>query len=291
MTNPVLVGIDGSPQSFVAARWAGREAAARGLPVLLLNVWQAPAGNVQFSPDPEGLRFWEETRVREAGKELTDLHPGLSVSARQESGPPMSVLLEAAAGAELTVLGSRGLGAVRGFFQGSVGLHLAARSDRPVVTVRGGAGADIGQMDTVDRDVVLALDLDRPCGPLIAFALESAAARHAAVHAVHIWDVHRMYGYAAPSLDPELARELREERSRLLATTLAPWRRHFPGVVLRESVIAGPVAQSLVAVADRAGVLAVGRRRTHPAGAVRIGPVAHAALHHAACPVAVVPHD
>lgn len=287
MTNPVVVGIDGSPGSLAAARWAGREAAARHLPVLLLNVWQAPVSNVQFSPDPGALRFWEETQVREAGKQLTDRHPALDVTMRQDTGTPMNVLLDAAATSEMTVLGSRGLGAISGFFQGSVGLHVLASSDQPVVVVR----ATDTPESPEGQEVVLGLDLDRPCDPLISFAFESAVARRASVRAMHVWDRHKMYGYAAPALDPDLARELRSEQTRLLTGILAPWRGRFPAVAVRESIIDGPVAQRLIEAGRGTDLLTLGRRRRHPPAAGRTGPVAHSVLHHAVCPVAVISHD
>ncbi|HEY3478300.1 MAG TPA: universal stress protein, partial [Streptomyces sp.] len=129
MTKHVVVGIDGSPESMAAARWAGREAAVRGVGVRLLNVWQAPVGSVQFAPDPEQLRFWEEDRLRDAAKQLKERHPSLAVTMEQVSGTPMQVLLESAATSEMVVLGSHGLGGVPGFLYGSAGLHVLARSD------------------------------------------------------------------------------------------------------------------------------------------------------------------
>ncbi|MFI1256407.1 universal stress protein [Streptomyces netropsis] len=136
MTKPVVVGVDGSPESLSAAEWAGHEAVRRQLPLHLLNVWQLPVNNVQFSPDPEGQRLWEEGKLREAASRLTDRHPGLTVTLEQVTGTPAEVLLDAAAKSCMLVLGSRGLGGVAGFLYGSMGLHVLAHADRPVVLVR-----------------------------------------------------------------------------------------------------------------------------------------------------------
>lgn len=286
MTQHVVVGIDGSPASMAAASWAGDEAVARGAAVHLLNVWQAPAGNVQFSPDPEGLRLWEETRLADSARELSDRHPALAVTAEQVSGTPMKVLLEAADTADIAVLGSHGFGAVAGFLYGSVGLHVLAHADRPVVMVRtqagrGGTGAGI----------VLGVDLDVPCDALMAFAFQEAAARHAPLRVVHVWDVHRTYGYGAPALDPALARELREERDQELGNLLAPWRARHPGVEALAEVVAGRVTQTLLRAAGPADLLIVGRQRRHAPSTAHVGPVTHGAVHHAQCPIAVIPHD
>lgn len=283
----VVVGIDGSPESMAAARWAGREAAVRGVGLRLLNVWQAPVGSVQFAPDPEQLRFWEEARLRDAAKQLKERHPSLAVTMQQVAGTPMNVLLEAAATSEMVVLGSHGLGGISGFLYGSAGLHVLARSDQPVVLVR----ADDESADPAGAAVVVGVDLDRPCDGLLTFAFEEAAARNVTLRVVHVWNVYKEYGYAAPALDQRLAHELRAERARDLTRLLAPWRAKFDGVEATETVLDGPVTAGLVEEAGHeAALLVVGRRRPHGPAAVRIGPVAHGVVHHAPCPVAVVSH-
>jgi nucleotide-binding universal stress UspA family protein len=286
MSKPVVVGIDGSPESFSAADWAGREAMRRGLPVHLLNVWQNPVSTSPFSPDPEELRLWQEDRVREAAKRLTAHHPGLAVTMQQIFGTPAEELPTAAAASEMMIIGSRALGGTSGFVYGSVGLPVVARSDRPVVVVRSGASADRGG----GGKVVLGLPLGRPCDSLVSFAFEEAAARGAVLHAVHVWDERALYGYAAPSLDSRLADDLRAERGHELAQVLAPWRAEFSEVELEESVLDGRAAEWLIEAGRDSGtdLLAVGRCPYRPPTALRLGPVTHGVLHHATCPVAVV---
>lgn len=287
MTKRVVVGIDGSPESMAAADWAGREAALSGAGVHLLNVWQAPVSSVQYAPDPEDLRMWEKSRLREAAEKLARSHPELTVTMEQAGGTPMRLLLEAAATSEMVVLGSYGLGGIAGFLYGPVGLHVLAHCDQPVVLVR----VDTERQAATGADVVVGVDLGRPCDGLVAFAFEEAAARGAVLRVVHVWDVHRVYGYSAPALDPHLARELRGEQAQELSRFLAPWRAKFDGVAVSEDVPVGPVAQGLVEAGRGAALLAVGRRRRHAPVGVHIGPVTHAVVHHAACPVAVVPHE
>lgn len=77
----------------------------------------------------------------------------------------------------------------------------------------------------------------------------------------------------------------------MLARLLTPWRAEYPAVEVDERIVAGPVAQRLVEEGHGAGVIAVGRRVTHPPTAVHLGPVTHAVLHHADCPVSVVSHE
>lgn len=286
MKKHLLVGIDGSSQSMAAASWAGDEAVLRGTAVHLLSVWQAPAGNAQFFPAPEELRLWEESRLGEAARQLSDRHPALTVTLEQAHGTPVRVLLQAAATADMIVLGSRGFGRAAGFLCGSVGLHLLARADQPVVLVRSAAGQDV-----VGGQIVLGVDLDHPCDALVEFAFEEAAARGAVLKVVHVWDAHRTQRYGAPAPDPTRARELREERGWELERLLAPWHAGYPGVEALREVVAGPVAETLLQAGRAADLVAVGRRRLHVPAPGHIGPVAHGIVHHAGCPIAVISHD
>lgn len=287
MTGRLVVGVDGSPASEAAAVWAGQEAALWGTAVRLVNVWRPPASNVQFSPDPEGWRLWEESRLRDAAEGIRRLYPGLAVTAQQISGSPVKMLLDEAAAADMLVLGSRRIGAMTRFLAGSVSLPVLVHCERPVVLVR--AADDAGGVS--GPDVVVGVDLDAPVDSLIAFALAEAQVRMATLRVVHVHDVRRAYGYAAPALDPELAGAMRAHKDAALARLLAPWRNGPDGERIVPEVTAGSAAPTLVSAAEGASLLVVGRRRKPLPLGSRIGPVAHGVVHHAACPVAVVAHD
>lgn len=104
--------------------------------------------------------------------------------------------MKAAPEAELLVLGSRGLSGIAGFLLGSVGLHVVAHTERPVVLVRAGeqaadehapGPADAPATATPFRPVVLGLDLAHPDPTLIRFAFEAAALRETTVRILHDW--------------------------------------------------------------------------------------------------------
>jgi nucleotide-binding universal stress UspA family protein len=73
-----------------------------------------------------------------------------------------------------------------------------------------------------------------------------------------------------------------------LDEALRPWRDRYPQVPVTEHVEMGSAGQVLLAAAAHAHLVVVGRHASRPVGP-RIGSVAHALLHHAPCPVAVVP--
>ncbi|KOY53758.1 hypothetical protein ADK59_34405 [Streptomyces sp. XY332] len=70
---------------------------------------------------------------------------------------------------------------------------------------------------------------------------------------------------------------------------LEPWRLRFPEVEVVAHVERGSAGHVLLSEAADAQLVVVGRRVRESAVGTRIGSVAHAVLHHGACPVAVVP--
>ncbi|MFG3497274.1 universal stress protein [Streptomyces sp. NPDC047928] len=318
MSRTVIVGVDGAAESLAAADWAAREALLRGLPLKLLHVWQSwtPAytqapllGSVPAQYTTEGgdagritadrTRYWAERIPRETCERLRERHPGLDVSFEQADGRPIAVLDAASLRADVLVLGSRGLSALTGFLMGSVSMSVIAHAERPVVLVRAGTRAEDAfrpapgggaPQEGAYRDVVLGLDLAGPCDELIAYAFEAAAARGAALRVLHGWSLPPVFGYDPAGIDPGHSTELEVLRARALSDALNPWRDKYPDVEVIAQCVVGRAADHLVEAANDASLVVVGRRiRRSPVGA-HIGPVTHAALHHATTPVAVVPH-
>jgi nucleotide-binding universal stress UspA family protein len=75
-----------------------------------------------------------------------------------------------------------------------------------------------------------------------------------------------------------------------LSERLRPWCAKHPDVPVEEHCTRGRAAQELVRAAASAALLVVGRHEHRPALRPAVGPVTHAVIHHATCPVAVVPH-
>lgn len=82
-----------------------------------------------------------------------------------------------------------------------------------------------------------------------------------------------------------------EQARRELDEVLRPWREKFPRVRVVDEVRLESPAQAVVQAAADSDLLMVGRRKHPPALGPRLGPVVQAAVHHADCPVAVVPHE
>lgn len=133
----IVVGVDGSPASVAALRWAARQAELTGSSLEATISWEHPVyyGNEvlydeQF--DWAGLARSALARaVTEAGTDEAAAFRAFVVE-----GHPAAVLVDASAGADLLVVGSRGHGGFTGLFLGSVSQYVTAHADCPVVVVR-----------------------------------------------------------------------------------------------------------------------------------------------------------
>jgi nucleotide-binding universal stress UspA family protein len=295
MTRTVVAAIDGSPASRAAAGWAAREAGLREVPLRLVQAWEPLPGRLAAATgsDPATLEHWSGRVLRAVAEEIGGRHPGLAVTEELIAGRPAEVLPEAAAEAELLVLGSRGLGRLGGFLVGSVGQAVVASTRTPVVLVRAGetaAGEHRPAGGRAFRPVVLGLDTERPGEAVVSFAFEEAARRGTVLHVVQSWALPP-YTVHAVAAAVDLYEQYTREMAALLTETLAPWREKFPSVDVVEVSRTGGAADHLLDASAGASLVVVGRRVRRGALGVHIGPVTHAMLHHATAPVAVVAHE
>ncbi|ACV79959.1 UspA domain protein [Nakamurella multipartita DSM 44233] len=135
-TPRIVVGVDGSPASVDALRWAAGQADLIGAAVEAVISWEYPSTS--------GMEFgsldidWAEN-ARAALADALDVALGEDagrVTGTVTRGHPAEVLVAAAQGADLLVVGSRGHVALPGRLLGSVSEHVAARASCPVVVVR-----------------------------------------------------------------------------------------------------------------------------------------------------------
>lgn len=142
MAGTILVGVDGSPGSRAALRWAVAEAALRGASVDALITWQTPnyayAGVAVMPPVTElgeaAAAALDDTIATERA-ELSGAEADVEIRPVVVEGPASSHLIERSADADLLVVGSRGYGGFRGLLLGSVSHQCASHAHCPVVVV------------------------------------------------------------------------------------------------------------------------------------------------------------
>ncbi|WP_328500531.1 universal stress protein [Streptomyces sp. NBC_00457] len=300
MLQPVIAGVDGSAESLAAAEWAAREALRRERPLRLVHVWNWHPRQAGSEMANAAQRHLARRSLRQAEERVRAACPGVRVEDEQMEGPATPALLKAAEGADLLVLGSRGLSGFTGFLVGSVALGVVAKASRPVVLIRAGDEPEDEHLPAVDgsastrtgyRDVVLGLDLGDPCDEVIEFGFQEARLRRARLRVVHAWQPPSAISLGPGDIalvdDPYRG----EEWQGFLSAVLQVWRDKYPDVEVVECVPKDKATTALVRAASGASLLVVGHRLAERPVGPRTGPVTHAAIHHVGCPVAVVPHE
>ena len=138
----IVVGIDGSAGSQAALRFAAAEARLRKAKLRLVAAWSltyvaAPIGMMAPIDDallPElqkNARAVIDHAVAEVFGDATDIEIEKTIA----EGSPAQVLVDAAQGADLLVVGTRGHGGFAGLLLGSVSQQIAHHAPCPIVIV------------------------------------------------------------------------------------------------------------------------------------------------------------
>jgi nucleotide-binding universal stress UspA family protein len=279
----IIAGTDGTDWGMTAVEWAAAEARRRGTPLRIVHA---------FDWDWHESRFEIGTKYVDVARELADAVAAEALDRAREVAPDVDVttdtllghaaprLLEAAQGAELLVLGSRGRGGFAGLLLGSVSQRLATHAPCPVVVIRSrsvpGGPVAVGVDDSPTADQVLAA------------AFEAAAREECGLILVRSF---------APAIPPWLA-DLRradiptpEEKTVELGRIeeqLRPWRDKYPDVHVESVLTHDTAASSLVRGSNRTRLVVVGSRGHGEIAGTLLGSVGLQLLHHAACPVLIV---
>ncbi len=128
----IVVGVDGSPGSTKALAWAAVQAECTGA-VLECHTAYEP-GYVFVTK--EEVHSSMERILRESAEQARSLAPDIETTCEAHEESPASALITASEGADLLVVGSRGLGGFEGLLLGSVSQKCSQHAHCPLVIVR-----------------------------------------------------------------------------------------------------------------------------------------------------------
>ena len=136
----IVVGVDGSEGSTKALKFALDEAKRRGASLKLVGAWHIPAivyeagwvpANIDLEAYPKYSQEALDKALADAGADTS----GVEVTTVVRKGQAADVLCSEAKGAELLVVGSRGLGGFRGLMLGSVSAQCAHHAPCPLAII------------------------------------------------------------------------------------------------------------------------------------------------------------
>ncbi|MGY6024673.1 universal stress protein [Streptomyces spinosirectus] len=291
----VLVGVDGSDRAMRALDRAVAEAQARWAPLEILHGWpwaKHGAPETETGGRDEGSLVDRAHNVMESAVErVRERAPELDVIATLSPEPAASELVRRGERAALTVVGNRGWGEYTTPLAGSVGLRVAAHCAGPLLVVRGeSADSAYGRPGHETVVVGVADDTDAVAA---RFAFGEAQQGGARVQVLHASTFEALLASHRPvpaeRLQADLATEIRRADA-VPRMTVATAREKFPEVEVQIDTVWGGAAEALVEASRTADTVVIAAHRRHTRGpGRRLGPVTHALLHRAHCPVVLVP--
>jgi nucleotide-binding universal stress UspA family protein len=276
---PVVVEIDGSPESPRVIEYASIEAQRTGAGLLLVRPYLA---HTTFSPMTPQYERGDPHTVAEADLEaaVEQVHRqvgfGITVTTAAREGARLRVLARAARSARLVVVGRHRAKGPHRVVTAQRDLNLAAMVACPLVVVPTGWRAT-----TADRAVYVGVDGSGLSTDAVGFAFATASGRRG-----HLVVVHSDSGPVRKVVQDDGVAWATSARL-TVAETLAGWTERYPDVKVTRLVTGRTATDALVGASPHAGLIVVGAY----AGRLPHDPVTRHVLAAASCPVAVVKHQ
>lgn len=280
----ILVGVDGSPDSEAAIRWATQEAVLRDQPIRLLHAiapvvvtWPVAYLEASYIDSMESngrdiIAQAQKTVEAAAGDKV----PPIETHIVNAAAP--SALVTASRDAYMTVSGCRGLGVLGRAFLGSVSSGLLHHGRGPIAIVR---TDDAPAVDTT-APVLVGVDGSPASEDATALAFDEASRRGVPLIAMHAWS-----DASFPSIGSDWER-YEEGGHRILAERLAGWQERYPDVQVQRRIVSDDPAARLVEASKEAQLVVVGSRGRGGFSSLVLGSVASKVAQAATAPVIVV---
>jgi len=280
----IAVGVDGSEAADRALQWAVAEAELHGAAIDLVHVYVIHPYASMFGDTDRTLAEARLDAVVDRNRGLLD-RVRWSSTMVDAAGAAAGALIDAAVGADLLVVGSRGVGGFPHLALGSTAYRTAAHAPAPVAVVRSDERTTDGA-----RPLVVGID-DAPVSRrALRWALEEAERRATSVTVVHSYLLPVDLAPAAV-LDQRRftrARAQARDAAGALVDRVVGAARIPAGVEVDRIIEAGPPAGALLDHA-KGRLLVVGTRGQGTFSRAIFGSVSQQVLHHADHSVVVVP--
>lgn len=283
----ILVGVDGSAESINAVRWAAGAAATEGAALKIVSAYTTTTSD--YAPGLvipqdviDAIRGEVSKYVQSAAEVAREVDADIEISGSIVEGDAARVMIEFGEQAEMTVLGSRGLGGFKGLFLGSVSTSVAAHSKGRVAIIP-------PEAKLTEGPVVVGVDDSKVSDPAVAEAYRQADLRNVELVAVHTWtplDADALHGYGLTSDEIE---EMSQQAVEAVAERMAGYGEDYPDVKVKRVVLPEEPGKAILETAgDTASLIVMGSRGRGGFTGLLLGSRSQKVLHHAKVPVMIV---
>jgi nucleotide-binding universal stress UspA family protein len=288
MRASIVAGVDGSDQALAAAHYAAGLARRKKAPLRLVYVFESMfygfgpmylTGGYGVGVADDQLRKAVSDTLGAIAREITQAYPDVEITSLVREGGASATLIAESQEAEVTVVGSRGLGGFAELVLGSVSSQVAAHGHGTVVVVRPGG--------VTGGPILIGFDGSRPAQAALEYAVsEALAQRVPLVVACVYWE--EPWGFAdEPETNTAIAAAHRAQA--LIEEAIKPWRERHPELRAEARTLHSLNPEhSLIEESAHAGMTVVGSRGRGGFTGLLLGSVSRTLVHHAHGPVAVV---
>ena len=278
---PIVVGIDGTPQSDEAVWWGAREA-----PLLLITAFLTPTTygttfsipNVFFD-DHEGRAEQRLAQATILARKAVEGYP-LNIDCELRTDLTIPALRRASQDAAIPIVGSH---AQKESVGSIVSSALAVHSLCPFIIARGLTQTPANHSR---RPILLGVDGTEHSRPAITAAFAEASLRGVDLLAVHAWSDITIAVVFPTFRDADWIDHQNDQRNRLEGN-LREFRDLYPEVTVRPVLAKDPPGKDLIEYSRRAQLVVVGRRGRGGFNGMLLGNTCREVIHAAQCPVMI----
>ncbi|KAA0079398.1 universal stress protein [Mycolicibacterium sp. P9-64] len=282
----ILVGVDGSPESDAAIRWATAEAIMHGQHLTLFHVLVPIVADWPVIPVETNVAEWKaanashvlETAMKTVHEAAGAATPPIVHSETQVDNVA-AALVKASRHAALTVVGSRRLGVLGRALLGSASGYLVQHGRGPVAIVHAGEA----QAPDPVSPVVVGIDGSPASEAATALAFEEASRRGVELVALHAW-----YDMGIETAISSYSMEYENDAHALLAERLTDGQLRYPNVIVRRRVVVDRPADRLIEESAQAQLVIVGSHGRGGFEGMLLGSVSAKVARQAQAPTIVV---
>lgn len=285
----ILVGVDGSKESFEALQWGASRAKQTGAKLQILCAYALPSYTSASLEsgysvvDQDSIKESAQSVVREAAKRIKDF--GVELELLVVAGDSTAVLVSMSKKVDLIVIGTRGGGGFADRLLGATSSALPAYARCPVVVVP--RCPEESSFLPVERVVVGVDGSKASLVSLTAAAKETKLwdAELTAIQAVPIIGGGSMLAWIPATIDRDtIFNEVRQDLRELCAQV-----EQETEVAIRSHALDGNASSLLIEFSTAVDLVVVGSRGRGNLAGVLLGSTSQSVLSHCACPVMVVP--